>query len=347
MVKYKAVDLFCGVGGLSYGLKRSGIEIVAGVDIDESCRYAYEANNTTFIHKSVSDVSAQELNELYNGSDIKILVGCAPCQTFSKHTLKVLDREKSQKWRLLDDFARKIQEIRPEIVSMENVPQLRKYDVFNDFLTVLRQNGYHVSYGVVYCPDYGVPQKRSRLVLLSSLLGPINLIPKTHLREKYRTVRETIGDLNEISNGDIDSRDILHRCSRLSPINLRRIIQSVPGGKWYDWDEELLVECHKKKTGATYSSVYGRMEWDKPSPTITTQFYAFGTGRFGHPEQNRALSLREGALLQTFPKRYKFIPRNGKVLIRQMGRHIGNAVPVRLGEIIGESIISHIKGFYD
>lgn len=345
MRNYKAVDLFCGIGGLSYGLKQAGIEVVAGIDIDESCRYAYEVNNAPFIHKSVSDVSTQELDELYNGGDIKILVGCAPCQTFSKYTLKVVNREESQKWRLLDDFARKIQEIRPEIISMENVPQLRKYDVFNDFITVLDQNGYYVSYDIVYCPDYGIPQKRSRLVLLASLLGPIVLIPKTHFKERYMTVRKVIECLGAISEGGIDRNDPLHRCSGLTPINLERIRQSVPGGKWCDWDRKLLVNCHKKKTGKTYSSVYGRMEWDKPSPTITTQFYAFGTGRFGHPEQDRALSLREGALLQTFPKKYKFFPKGKRIFINQIGRHIGNAVPVRLGEIIGRSIIAHLKEY--
>lgn len=345
MAKYKAVDLFCGVGGLSYGLNKSGIEVAAGVDIDGSCRYAYEANNAPFIHKSVSDISTRELNDFYADTDIRILVGCAPCQTFSKHTLKVVGREKSQKWRLLDDFAKKIQELRPEIVSMENVPQLRKYDVFRDFVNVLSRNGYNVSHEIVYCPDFGIPQKRSRLVLLGSLLGPISLIPKTHPKEKYRTVRDAIGDLPVVAEGEIHRDDLLHRCSGLSSLNLRRIRQSMPGGKWSDWDEELLVDCHKKSTGKTYSSVYGRMEWDKPSPTITTQFYAFGTGRFGHPEQDRALSLREGALLQTFPKKYKFVPRGGKIFIRHISKHIGNAVPVRLGEIIGRSIIRHIKEY--
>ena len=345
-IKLKAIDLFCGIGGLSYGLKKAGIDVVAGIDIDESCQYAYETNNAPFINKSISDVSIKELKTLYKGSDIRILAGCAPCQTFSKHTLKDRNRNKSQKWRLLDDFANKIREIQPEIVSMENVPQLVKYDVFKDFITVLKENGYFVSYKTVYCPDYGIPQNRSRLVLLASLLGEIKLISKTHTCQKYKTVRQTIGNLSKIEPGTPSLKDTLHRSMNLTDINLRRMKQSKPGGSWEDWDKELLVNCHKKKSGKTYSSVYGRMEWDEPSPTVTTQFYAFGTGRFGHPEQDRALSLREGALLQTFPMKYKFFADNEEIYFKRIGRHIGNAVPVRLGEIIGRSINKHLGGFY-
>lgn len=345
--EYRAIDLFCGIGGLSYGLKQAGIDVVAGVDLDESCRYAYEKNNAAFINKSVSDVSPAELAGLYGESSIKILVGCAPCQTFSKHTQKVRDRESSEKWRLLDDFAAKIEQLQPEVVSMENVPQLRKHDVFRDFLKSLERAGYAVSYSVVYCPNYGIPQRRSRLVLLASRLGKIELIPKTHEPKRYRTARQAIGFLEKIEAGAVSKKDRLHRASILTDVNLRRIRQSRPGGTWKDWDQKLVVDCHKEKTGKTYSSVYGRMEWDKPSPTITTQFFAFGTGRFGHPEQDRAISLREGALLQTFPRGYKFLPPKEEVFIKQIGRHVGNAVPVLLGKVIGKSIIKHLKEYYD
>ena len=122
---------------------------------------------------------------------------------------------------------------------------------------------------------------------------------------------------------------------------MRRIKSSKPGGTWRNWPKDLLVNCHRKKTGATYSSVYGRMEWGKPSPTITTQFHRYGTGRFGHPEQHRAISLREGAILQTFPRGYRFI--KGKNFSSTVvARHIGNAVPPRLAEFIGKSIKNHI-----
>jgi len=345
-INCKAVDLFCGIGGLSYGLKKAGINVVAGIDLDESCKYAYEANNAPFINKSVAEITSIELKKLFGGSEIKILVGCAPCQTFSKHTLKVRDRKNSDKWRLLDDFSEKISKIKPEIVSMENVPQLMKYDVYIDFIKVLEDQKYHIASEIIFCPDYGIPQNRSRLVLMASLLGPIKIIPKTHTVDSYKTVRDSIYKLDKIKAGIKLNKDPLHISASLSDLNYRRIKKSKPGGSWKEWDSDLRVKCHKKETGKTYSSVYGRMEWDKPSPTITTQFFSYGTGRFGHPKQNRALSLREGALLQTFPKSYKFIPSGEEVLIRPVARHIGNAVPVKLGEIIGRSIIKHLEDYY-
>ena len=140
----------------------------------------------------------------------------------------------------------------------------------------------------------------------------------------------------------MDANDPLHRCAGLTPINLERIRQSIPGGTWRDWEERLMLNCHKKESGRSYKSVYGRMKWDEPSPTMTTEFYSLGTGRFGHPEQDRALSLREGALLQTFPEDYKFFQNVENMAISTISRHIGNAVPVDLGKIVGLSIQQHL-----
>jgi DNA (cytosine-5)-methyltransferase 1 len=151
-------------------------------------------------------------------------------------------------------------------------------------------------------------------------------------------------NLEPIKDGETSIEDPLHRASKLSSINKKRICQSRPGGTWRDWDRELRASCHLKPSGKSYVSVYSRMEGDKPAPTITTQFYNFGTGRFGHPDQDRALSLREGALLQTFPKYYKFIDPNHPFSIKCLGKHIGNAVPVKLGKIIGKSIMKHLEG---
>ena len=139
----------------------------------------------------------------------------------------------------------------------------------------------------------------------------------------------------------------MHQAASLSPLNLKRIKQSKPGGTWLDWDKKLRCLCHRKKSGKSYGGVYGRMEWNKPGPTITTQFYVYGTGRFGHPEQDRALTLREGALLQTFPKKYKFIAPDRVYSLKKLGIHIGNAVPVRLGVIIGRSIKKHIQEYHE
>ena len=236
-----------------------------------------------------------------------------------------------------------VEQIQPEIIAMENVPELRSTDVFSDFVNKLNELNYHVWYSVVFCPDYGVPQNRKRLVLLASNLGNIRLIQPTHQSENYVTVRDVIADLPALESGQTDANDLLHTSTGLSAKNIRRIEASVPGGTWRDWDEDLQLKCHKKDSGTSYPSVYGRMEWDKPSPTITTQFYGYGNGRFGHPEQNRAISLREGAILQSFPRNYRFINEAAPLNKRSLGIQIGNAVPVELGRAIGNSIINHLE----
>lgn len=343
-----AVDIFCGVGGLTYGLSKSGIKVVAGVDVDEKCKFAFEENNdATFIHKSVQEITSEEIRKLYPAESLKVLVGCAPCQPFSKHTQKEKDRHGKEDWGLLYHFFDLIEGAEPIVVSMENVPEITEHKVFSDFVEGLESLGYGVGWQYVFCPDYGIPQNRRRLVLLASQLGEIKLIPPTCKPENYRTVRMAIGDLKPIKAGESSKRDRLHRSAALSDTNLSRIRKSIPGGTWRDWDESLRADCHRKETGKTYSSVYSRMGWNKPSPTITTQFYSFGTGRFGHPEQDRAISIREGAILQTFPKKYRFTPSTSPVEIKRLGRHIGNAVPVRLAEIIGRSIIKHLERYHE
>jgi len=342
-----AVDLFCGVGGLTHGLLKAGISVSAGVDLDETCKYAYEQNNeATFFGKNIKEFTAVELEKLFGKAEVKVLVGCAPCQPFSKHTQKNKNRDQDEKWGLLYHFLKLIKETNPTIVSMENVPQLSKYKIFNDFVKGLENEGYFVSWNSVFCPDYGIPQNRTRLVLLASKLGEIKLLPPTHKKGEYKTVLDTIGALEKINAGEHSKKDFLHRSATLTDINLKRIRTSSPGGSWRDWNEDLRAPCHRKKTGKTYGSVYSRMKWDTPSPTITTQFFSFGTGRFGHPEQDRALSLREGAMLQTFPRKYDFWDKSMPVSFKKIGMYIGNAVPVRLGVIIGKSIKKHLAGVY-
>jgi DNA (cytosine-5)-methyltransferase 1 len=179
--------------------------------------------------------------------------------------------------------------------------------------------------------------------LLASIFGDISLIAKTHDKSNYKTTKEAIGDLPQLENGQKNPDDALHFATTLTDINIKRIKASKPNGTWMDWDEELRLPCHNKESGSTYKSVYGRMSWKEPSPTITTQFYNFGTGRFGHPEQDRALSVREAALLQTFPKDYKFYQNEADISITKLGTQIGNAVPVDLGYVIGKSILSHLQ----
>lgn len=344
--RIEVVDLFCGIGGLSYGMKSSGFKILAGFDLDWTCKYAYETNNeASFIYKNIKEVTAEDIFPLYSPKSIKVLAGCAPCQPFSSYAFKNKEKDPN-KYDLLYEFGRLVKEINPDIVTMENVPSIASFSLKNvlaDFISTLECSGYKVSYQVVYCPDYGIPQTRKRLVLLASRLGDINLIPPTHNPDDYVTVREVIGHLPQLRAGESDKNDPLHRCCSLTPINQRRIEATPYGGSWKDWPEELILECHKKKGGKSFSSVYGRMKWEEPSPTMTTQCTGLGNGRFGHPVQNRAISAREAALLQTFPVSYQFFSDEEQVSLTKASRYIGNAVPPRLGEIIAESIKQHIR----
>ena len=337
---YGVIDLFCGVGGLTCGLEKAGLNVVAGYDLDATCEYAYNYNNNAkFINNDIKDVSGKEIKKILQGYDIKILAGCAPCQPFSRHQKDKYNRKKHKDWKLLYQFARLVEEVKPQIVSMENVPELVKEQVFMDFINILEEQNYNITYKIVNAADYGIPQRRKRLLLLASSEKQIKLIEPTH--KKAVTVREVIAGLSQVGAGEPNNTDKLHVASSLSKKNLERIRHSIPGGTWKNWPEELILNCHRKKSGQSYSSVYGRMSWDDVAPTITTQFIGYGTGRFGHPEQDRALTLREGAMLQTFPVDYSFIPEGEKVVLKNIARHIGNAVPPRLGEIVGLSIIEH------
>jgi DNA (cytosine-5)-methyltransferase 1 len=337
-----AVDLFCGVGGLTHGLIEAGIPVIAGVDIDEACRYPYEANheNTAFHHRDVAELEAPEVTEWFGDASIRVLAGCAPCQPFSNYSQRY-DTVGSDRWHLLRQFGRLVRQLRPDIVTMENVPTITRHTIFDDFVATLESERYDVWYDVVDCVEYGLPQRRRRTVLLASLHGKIELrAPDT---ADHRTVEDVLKSLPVLHHGGKDEDDPLHTASRLSELNLKRITASTPGGSWRDWPEHLVADCHRRDTGKKYPSVYGRMRWDEPAPTLTTQFYGFGSGRFGHPDQARGLSLREGAILQGFPHDYSFVPPGAQVQFKVLGRLIGNAVPVQLGRAIGESIIGHVS----
>ncbi|MGG7104765.1 DNA cytosine methyltransferase [Rhodococcus sp. 24CO] len=336
----RAIDLFCGAGGLACGLQRSGVDVIAGIDVDPDCQFPFSTNNSAdFYLRDIRTISGDELKKMWGrGDSLKVLAGCAPCQPFSK-LRQAGKKSKDEKWNLLREFGRLVDETRPDFVTMENVPGLASTDVFSNFVSELIANGYHVDHRVVHLPDYGLPQHRKRLVLLASRTGEIQVPRGTHSAADYVTVKDAIGSIEPIVHGQQSRSDPMHRTQALSEKNLHRIRSSNPGGTWREWPEELQLACHKKDTGKYYASVYGRMEWDSPSPTITTQFYNYGTGRFGHPEQDRAISLREGSVLQGFPPEYQFVPAGERITIDRIGRLIGNAVPPILGTVIGKSIM--------
>ena len=337
-----AVDLFCGAGGLSFGMKQAGVDICAGVDIDPACKHPFEANvKAKFYERDFADLSPTFIESLFPVGSIRILAGCAPCQPFSTYAKGRSIGE--HQWLLLRKFGDIIALMKPEIITLENVPRLTRHSVFKEFLAVLNGSDYSYSHSIVSCGRFGVPQTRKRLVLLASRIGSINLVCPTHEEGGGVTVREAIQHLGTINAGETLGSDPLHKSSGLSVLNMQRIRHSKPGGTWRDWDESLLAACHARKSGRTFPSVYGRMLWDRPAPTITTQFNGYGNGRFGHPTQDRALSLREGAILQTFPDDYSFVPEGHMVHIAPVARLIGNAVPVKLGEAIGRSIVEHLE----
>lgn len=339
-----AVDLFCGAGGLTYGLEAAGVNVALGVDIDPACAYPIEKNSKAkFLLADVAKLDASIIKDALGSEGFTLLAGCAPCQPFSTYSRSAKQKHgmaagesRSDDWRLAEYFGDIVQKTQPHFVTMENVPPLLLQDVFKVFLDKLE--GYWVDFKVVECLTIGLPQTRKRLVLVASRLGPIQ-IPDFDLPRK--TVRETIGTLPPLEAGGQDPDDNLHRSSKLSKLNFERICHSVPGGTWRDWPENLRSSCHTKETGATYPSVYGRMEYDSPAPTITTQCFGYGNGRFGHPEQNRAISLREAAMLQGFPRDYAFIPDDEPVSFAKVGRLIGNAVPVTLATVIADLFIEH------
>jgi DNA (cytosine-5)-methyltransferase 1 len=336
----EVVDLFCGVGALSFGLLRAGLSIKAGYDVDRNCKYAYETNNNAVFHtRDVAKLTAAEIRSHFSGGSPSVLAGCAPCQPFSTYKHRY---ETDPRWELVDAFARLAAEVKSDFVTMENVPALLKYKggkVFCSFVETLEKAGYqHVRWSVVRCEDFGVPQKRRRLVLIASRVHPLPELRPTH--EAPLSVRDAIQFLPPIEAGHSNHRDPLHCSASLSSRNIERIKASKPGGTWRDWPFELRADCHQRASGSTYPGVYARMAWDEPSPTMTTQCYGYGNGRFGHPEQDRAISLREAALLQTFPESYCFVPPGEKVSFTEVGRWIGNAVPVALAEAIGRLIVS-------
>jgi len=344
-IKISAVDLFCGAGGMTHGLLQAGIDVVAGVDIDEGCRYAYEHNNrpAKFLHADVADVDPDMLRQPGDKS-LRLLVGSPPCQPFS-----VANRDKKQcdpRREMMLDFMRLAIKLLPDFVVMEEVPQAKnswEYDRVKILLSSLPHD-YKIWDGVVDCAQYGVPQSRRRLVMIASRHIPVKMIGWGG--EPAATVADAIGDLPEIAAGETHAADRYHRSPRLSELNMLRMRASKPGGSWRtDWPAELMGDAHVR--GSAVKSLYGRMLWDSPAPTITSQSCNYGSGRFGHPSQDRAISLREAALLQGFPRDYEFVHPDDRVTFDRVGRMIGNSVPPPLGRAIGESILAAVQSFVE
>ncbi len=346
-MKIRVADFFCGCGGTSAGLRAAGMKIVLGVDIDPEAEVTFLAN---FPQADFFCVDARRLRPRELESKLArhrtyplLLSACVPCQPFSKQNRRVVKRvPKFHDAALLDEFHRFVSYFLPEYVFLENVPGLQKVSQrtgpYARFLKHLVSLNYAVATDVVACQDYGVPQKRQRLVLLASRLGAIELPARTHGIapgfRPYSTVRDWISKYPPIEAGETHPDIPNHRARALSARNLARIRATPQGGGRRSWPQSLILQCHKGHDGHT--DVYGRLDWDRPAPALTTKCITLSNGRFGHPEQDRAISLREAASLQTFPDDFVF---HGS--LTTMARHVGNAVPVLMAKTFGQAIVHH------
>ena len=362
-MKFKAIDLFCGAGGLSTGLKKSGFRLCLGVDIDEKALKTYKCNlkRTKVLKEDIKKVTGEKITELtgINRRDNFLLAGCPPCQGFSSLGKRDANDEKNE---LVYEYIRIINELEPSFLLMEPVPGMSNgvgKEIFKNVVKELEEN-YHVEYATLNAADFGVPQIRKRLVLhgirndVYDNLGldkeKQKILPKsTHSKEKkkgYRkwvTVRKAIFDLPILGAGESYDDGIIknHKARSLSETNIERLQEiRLHGGNREMISEELQLECHKKEN-VSYTDTYGIIDPDKPAPTITSGCTIISKGRYCHPTQNRGLSIREAARLQSFDDKFEFQGNMG-----EMSLQIGNAVPPKLAQASGKVIINYM-GLYE
>ena len=345
--KPKAIDAFCGAGGLTIGLQRAGFELVASFDLDPVSVATLSNNPDTISHNAfVADVRNMLNGKLLAIAGIKqgeldLLAGGPPCQGFSVQ--RTIGGDNDSRNLLVDDYGDLILEVLPKYFLIENVPGIggpRGREVLARFADRMRLAKYDLTEKVIDAQHYGVPQRRRRYIMigkstLSGAAGDFNW-PQP-IKGAPPTVRSAIGDLPSLGSEGIEHPSIPnHRADRLSELNRRRIQSISEGQGRTSLPDELLADCHKVSAEIVgHRGVYGRMAWDQVAPTITARFDSFTRGKFGHPSELRSISLREGARLQTFPDNYVFF--GSKV---EVARQIGNAVPPILAEALGKSIVA-------
>lgn len=343
-INYKAIDFFCGGGGMTCGLRQAGINVIAGVDFDKDCKDTYEFNNpgSTFIHTDITELTSDYFEKIFDikkNDDNLILIGCSPCQYYTIINTKKKKSKKSKN--LLLDFSRFLDYYNPGYVLVENVPGIesRKDSILPRFLSFLKKKGYqYIERDIIDMSFYGVPQSRRRFSLIASRIKPVSLPQKDRTQSLLKDYISKDNGFPPIPAGHKDKTDFNHTTAGLHEINLRRLAKTPKNGGtrmgWKD-DSELQLECYIGKDNS-FKDVYGRMSWNKPASTITTKFFNISNGRFAHPEQDRAISLREGATLQTFPENYVFKTKS----LQAAAKLIGNAVPPEYAKRVGLSIIN-------
>ncbi len=345
--KLRALDFFCGAGGVTCGFRQVGINVIGGIDIDQGLKDTYELNNpgSKFLRSDIGSLEKEEVSQFFGidpWDDTLIFVGCSPCQHFTN--LKT-DKTKSRKTRLLlEDFQEFVSHFMPGFVFIENVPGLetkKKISPLSRFKKFLKKKNYAFNDGVLNAKYFGVPQNRKRYVLIASRLEEKIELPEEN-RINVKSVKDAIGNQQlypPIEAGHKDQTHYNHSAAALSALNLKRIKKTpINGGDRRSWadDPELQLNCYKNHTG--HYDVYGRMKWEEPSPALTTRFCSYSNGRYGHPVQNRAISLREGAAIQSFPPEYLFYSNNQGTVAKM----IGNAVPPKLAANIG----AHLQNIF-
>jgi DNA (cytosine-5)-methyltransferase 1 len=317
--------------------------ILGGLDLDGEAAATYRLNfpEASFIERDICAVEPFEVSDAMTrspGSRL-LLSACAPCQPYTNFHRKSSTRAEQRT--LLLRLLPFIDCLEPDFVFVENVPGLHKVpgaSTFNRFVAALRRRDFQVTWKIVDCRGYGVPQRRRRLVLLASALGVLTVPSATHGRapglRRPSTVNDWIGHFPPIADGEAHAEIPNHQAAKLTDLNLRRIRATPLGGGRADWPEALQLDCHRQHRG--HSDVYGRMSWDGAAPVLTTKCTSLSNGRYGHPEQHRPISVREAAALQTFPDDFRFVGR-----IKSATRQVGNAVPVLLAQAVGEAIVTH------
>ena len=343
MKKINVFDFFSGCGGTSLGFKQAGMNIAFGLDNDKDAANSFKANfpKAIFINDDIKTFSRDKLDDVISSiQGATLFCGCAPCQPFSKQNRS---KDKADPRRgLLKEFGSLIANYLPTYIFVENVPGMQKPSIdtgpFVGFVRKIKKLGYYYDFAVLPALLFGVPQTRARLVFIASRNSEIELPKPTHGRKgiPFSTVSDWISDLPALTAGAYHPGDLVHRAAELSEINLRRIKATPEGGGRQDWPEDLLLQCHKRHNGHT--DVYGRLSWNKPAAGLTTRCISYSNGRFGHPEQDRAISAREAACLQTFPRNYRF-----RGSLNSIARQIGNAVPPLMIKRIGLTIKRHYQ----
>ena len=346
--RVKVFDFFSGCGGASRGFQDAGMDVVFALDWDTDASRTFKRNfpDATFESGDIRDMDADSVRKLVDEQRPHhiLFCGCAPCQPFTKQNTTRPEPDEDDRVPLLLEFLRFIRKCEPDVVFVENVPGIQNVhpdsEPLSSFLQGLKEAGYsRPTCESVALKRYGVPQGRRRFLLLASRHEPIELPPQTHGPEtpnpEFATVLDWIGDLPAIGAGETHPEIDDHRAARLSALNLERIRATPEGGGNRDWPKELQLKCHQGTNG--YTDVYGRMSWHRPASGLTTRCISYSNGRFGHPEQDRAISIREAACLQTFPMDFRF---SGNLNSR--ARQIGNAVPVRLAKVVGRHVTDHL-----